>query len=39
MKPLKCPTCGHDVKYGYIEPVSKADVLDDAIKAIEALKD
>ena len=25
---LKCPTCGHDVKYGYIEPVKRNDVLD-----------
>ena len=25
---LKCPSCGHDVKYGYIEPVKRNDVLD-----------
>ena len=32
---LKCPTCGHDVKYGYIEPVKRNDVLDEVIVAIE----
>ena len=32
---LKCPTCGHAVKYGYIVPVDRNDVLDEAIEIID----
>ena len=31
---LNCPTCGHEVKYGYIEPVNRNDVLDEVIEHV-----